>query len=487
MPTRTLTTQPHAETVRPGDFEPIDHWYEKAFNATIHPLVNFFLNLEPGRLIQRYCHLHPRVDPEVLRELLEYQPRYFQWSGADLINVTTAGGKKQMVVIENNSCPSGQKSMPLSDEHQEQGGYRALIGHTFKGYAETTRPKIKGRLAVVYDKNYMEVSGYASAMADLFDEEILVAPFYLDDPDPPVRFNEGIMSVRDEQGRWQQVRAAFRYLTQKPWTRLPVQSKTRILNPIITCLAGGRNKMVASKAYDMFNAELDGTGLSILTPETIWDVSKNEVPLWVRKMGGQAVIKVPYSNAGQGVFTIVTEKELEDFMAMDFHYSRFIVQSLIGNYNWSSTTTIGKLYHVGTIPTLKNQTYVFDLRMMLGNTKQGLRPLVVYSRRARTPLINQVEAGDSSWAMLGTNLSFRTPEGEWATETNRLLLMDRRDFNRLGLGIDDLIEAFIQTVLSTVAIDKMSQTFFNSKGKFRMKLFKSLNDDDALINEIKVE
>lgn len=487
MSAETIASPRFAEKISPGDFEPIDHWYEKAFNATIHPMVNFFLNLEPNRLIQRYCHLHPRVDPEVLRELLEYQPKFFQWSGADLINVTTAGGRKQMVVIENNSCPSGQKSMPLSDEHQEQGGYRALIGRTFKSFEDAARPRLKGRLAVVYDKNYMEVSGYASAMADAYNEDVLVAPFYLDDPDPPVRFKDAIMSVRDENGRWHQVRAAFRYLTHKPWNRLPVHSRTRILNPIVTCLAGGRNKLIASKAYDIFNAELDGTGLAILTPETIWDVAKNEVPLWVRKMGGQAVVKVPYSNAGQGVFTIVTEKELEDFMAMDFHYGRFIVQSLIGNYQWSSTTTIGKLYHVGTIPTLKNQTYVFDLRMMLSSTEAGLRPLVVYSRRARTPLIDKIEAGDSSWSMLGTNLSYLTPEGEWATETNRLLLMDRRDFNRLGLGIDDLIEAYIQTVLSSVAIDKMAQTLFNSKGKFRMKLFRSLNDDDALINEIMVE
>ena len=33
--------------------------------------------------------------------------------------------------------------------------------------------------------------------------------------------------------------------------------------------------------------------------------------------------------------------------------------------------------------------------------------------------------------MLGTNLSVKE-NGEWKTETNRLLLMDRKDFNKLG-------------------------------------------------------
>ncbi len=86
--------------------------------------------------------------------------------------------------------------------------------------------------------------------------------------------------------------------------------------------------------------------------------------------------------------------------------------------------------------------------------------------------------------MLGTNLSIKKGENEWDSDTKRLMLMDRRDFNKLGLGLDDLIEAYIQTVLSTIAIDKMAANLYNSKGKFRMKLFKSLNNDETLLNEL---
>ena len=475
-----------ATIVKPGEFEAHQHWYPKALNATIHPMVNFFLNLSQERVINRYCHLHPKVKPEKLKELLEYNAKHFLWAGADLLNVTSASGKRQMVVIENNSCPSGQKSMPLLDDNQEQGSYRWLIERTFKPYLKSRRTPVKGGLAVIYDKNPMETSGYAAVIADVMNEPVYYVPFYKDDTDPPVRFTDGVMYVRNSEGEWVPIRAAFRYLTQKPWNRLPLHCKTRIINPIVACLAGGRNKMVAAKAYDLFNAELDDTGLKINVPETIWDVSKNEIPLWVRKMGGQAVVKVPYSNAGQGVFTIVNEEELENFMEMEFDYDRFIVQSLIGNYNWSSTTSQGKLYHVGTIPNAKGNTYVADVRVMVSATPEGIRPLCVYARRASSPLVDHLEGGSDSWDMLGTNLSFKNPDGSWNSDTNRLILMDRRDFNKLGIGLDDLIEAYIQTVLSMIAIDSMAKTMINKQGKFRMRLFKSLNDDPSLIQEIRV-
>lgn len=485
MSTNKTTTK--ATTIYPDEFEAHKHWYPKAFNATIHPMIHFFLNLGQERIITRYCHMHPTVNREKLAEILNYRCKYFLWSGADLLNVTSAGGKRQMVVIENNSCPSGQKSMPLLDDNQEQGSYRLMIERTFKPLLKNLRHNIKGgALAVVYDKNPMEVSGYAEVIADVMNEPVHYIKFDKNDDNPGVRFEDGIMHVFTEDGEWIPIRAAFRYLTQKPWNRLPLHSKTRILNPTIACLAGGRNKMVAAKAYDIFNAELHEHGLKIVTPETIWDVSKNEVPLWVKKLGGQAVVKVPYSNAGQGVYTIVTEGELDKFMELEFEYDRFIVQSLIGNYHWSSTTQAGRLYHVGTIPNAKGHTYVADIRMMVSSTENGLKPLCTYARRSEKPLVDHIEDSTDSWKMLGTNLSFKNPDGSWNSDTNRLVLMDRRDFNKLGVGLDDLIEAYIQTVLSTVAIDKMAKTLVNKQGRFRMRLFKSLNDDDGLINEIMV-
>jgi hypothetical protein len=325
--------------IQPGSFNGENHWYPKALNATIHPMVSFFLNLDKERIVKRYCHLHPMVNREKLEEILAYQCKYFIWSGADLINSTSAGGKRQMVVIENNSSPSGQKSMPLLDDNKEDGSYRLLVERTFKPMLKTKRGQVKleGRLAVLYDKNHMETTGYAAVIADVMKEDVLLIPYYNKEENDHIKIEDGIIYVKDK-GEWIALRAAFRYVTQRPWNRLPLNLKTKIINPIVACLAGGRNKMVAAKAYDFYNSELRQYGLEINMPQTIWDVSKEEIPLWVQKMGGQAVIKIPYSNAGQGVFTIINQGELDAFMEMEFDYKRFIVQSLIGNYEWSSTS-----------------------------------------------------------------------------------------------------------------------------------------------------
>ncbi|MDA9774392.1 hypothetical protein N9B82_05485 [Saprospiraceae bacterium] len=473
------------EVVLPGTFSGENHWYPKALNATIHPMVNFFLNLSKDRILNRYCHLNPMVSREKLTEVLDYQCKYFLWGGADLINSTSAEGNRQMVVIENNSCPSGQKSMPLLDDNKEEGSYRLLIERTFKPMLNPKKgvTSIKGKLGLLYDKNMMETSGYAAVIADVFEEEVIYIPYFNGEPNDHIKVEKDILHVL-QNDEWIPLRAVFRYVTQKPWNRIPLHCKTKVLNPIIACLAGGRNKMVAAKAYDIYNTELESFGLKINTPETIWDVSKEEIPLWVQKMGGQAVVKIPYSNAGQGVYTIINQEELDAFMELDIEYERFIVQSLIGNFNWSSTSSQGKYYHVGTIPTAKGQTYVTDLRLMVSSTNSGIRPLCVYSRRAEKPLADIIDSGLDSWSMLGTNLSVKEGANEWSSDTNRLMLMDRRDFNKLGIGLDDMIEGYIQTVLSTIAIDKMCKNLYNSKGRFRMKLFKSLNNDMTLLDEI---
>lgn len=473
-------------TISPKTFESEKHWYPKALNATIHPMVSFFLNLDQQRIINRYCHLHPKVSRDKLIELLQYQCRYFLWCGADLINATSANGFRKMVIIENNSSPSGQKSMPLINDNKEDGAYRVLIEETFKPYLKNKKgaPKVQGKLAVFYDKNHMEASGYAHIIADVFDEDCFLVPYFNGEDNSHVKIENNQIYIKDETLTWHPIRALFRYVTQRPWTRFPLHSKTKILNPIVACLAGGRNKMVAAKAYDLFNAELEPFGLQINIPETIWDVSKAEIPLWVAKMGGHAVVKIPYSNAGQGVYTITSSKELDDFMAIDFDYDLFVVQSLIGNYNWSSTSDKGKFYHVGTIPNQKGESFVSDIRMMANSTPNGIKPLCVYARRAAKPLVHTLDNAVDSWSILGTNLSIKEGENQWSSDTNRLMLMDRRDFNKLGLGLDDLIECYIQTILSMIAIDKMCIKLYNSKGKFRTRLFKSLNSDTALLNEI---
>ncbi len=473
------------QIIHPDTFNPEDHWYEKAINATIHPAIKFFFNLSNEQIAERYCHLHPKVKKEYLKDILNYNAKHYVLSGADLLHVTTQEGNRKMAVIENNSCPSGQKSMPLLDEYQEAGGYKRFVDKTI---LEKYPSKIKkGNIAVIYDKNYMEASGYAHALADATNKKVVLIEYYNYKDKSHIRLSkEGYLEYKNEH-QWTRLNFVFRYLTQKPWNRLPINTKTTIINPIITCLAGGRNKLMASKAYSLFNAELAENNLKILTPKTIWDVNKEEIPLWIQKFGGKGVIKIPYSNAGQGVFTITSKKELDAFMEDTFHYEKFIVQSLVGNYNWSSVSDEGIFYHVGSMPNKKGLSFVLDFRIMIHSTKNGFRPLSLYSRRAKKALTDYLEEGESSWEILGTNLSIKNKDMSWSSDTSRLLLMERKGFNQLGISVDDLIEGYIQVVLSTIAIDKLADQLKTKKGGLKLKLFKSLNNDQILINEIASE
>ncbi|OLY83469.1 hypothetical protein AYI68_g2388 [Smittium mucronatum] len=481
--------------VKPDSLEPELHYYPRVLNSIIHPVVLSFFNLGNEMIARRYCHLNSHVDEKVLYQILCYSPEHFKWAGSDLFNVATKSGKKQMVVVETNSCPSGQKSMPSIDENHAYMGYKKLLANSLGSAALSQPHGSTGKLAVIYDKNIMEASGYAVALADMTNENVFLVPYYNESPNSHIKWIASdednsigeTLHIRDELNNWHEIRACFRYVTQKPWNRIPIKTKTKILNPVVSCLAGGRNKMMASFAYEMYNIELRESGLSIRFPETIKNVTKSEIPQILKSMDYLAVLKDPYSNAGQGVYTILDKSQLSDFMNSHHHYEKFIVQSLVGNSEWSSHAKDESYYHVCTVPNAKGEVYVNDIRMMVSGSESGFSPLCIYSRRARKPLVSVLNeySAKNSWDMLGTNLSVKQDDGSWTTETGRLSLMDHKDFNKLGLGIDDLIDCYIQTVLSTIAIDKMCKRLINSDKSFNFELFSNLNTDKSLIDEIR--
>jgi len=525
----------------------------------MHPTVSQFLSMSTSAIVSRYCNTHPGMDAARLSALLATQPTHFRWAGCDTFLVVDGEGRKSIQVVETNSCPSGQKSTPFMNP-DELGGYRRLLSSTFSDLMEEAsdckgayrhgtetaplaspagnrarilstdtspgddarsvcstcsaarspaaempasapRAAAGGVLAVIYDKNPTEATGYAAALADVAGESVYLAEWFLTDPDPSVRVaqegGERWLEVRvaGEGGGvvWLPVRAAFRYVTQKPWSRIPSGLRTRVLNPVIACLAGGRNKMLAAKAYEAFNeaaAAAGKGGLLIRTPATVRDVSKADVPALVRARGGLACVKVPYGNAGQGVYTMTNEAELEAFMREDSFgsYDKFIVQELIGGPGWTGSGEASEAphWHVGTVPDAKARVYAVDLRMMVhaSSAHGGFRPLALYARRAHEPLSPTAPSGSSSWQQLGTNLSKPTGDLTWTTESERLLLADSKDFPRLGLGLDDLIDAFIQSVAATVAIDAMAATLLHPDGRLDRAAFAAVNDDPALLAEI---
>jgi hypothetical protein len=78
-------------------------------------------------------------------------------------------------------------------------------------------------------------------MLDLVDADAEDALSYTSADSP-----KGYSNSSGEHGgggqTWEVVRAAIRYVTQKPWNRIPPITRTLIYNPVLACLAGGRNK-----------------------------------------------------------------------------------------------------------------------------------------------------------------------------------------------------------------------------------------------------
>ena len=345
--------------VRPGEFEPENHFYPRVLNAQIHPLVRFFLGMDNARIAARYSHLHPLVKQEAVLAALTHRTSHFRWGGADLFHAADAEGVRRMYVIETNSCPSGQKSIPRLDEMEEQGSYRRLLSQTFVPMLKRTWACLRvSVLAVLYDKNFMEVSGYASVIADLTGEDVWLVPCFVDDDPPWMRVNEQA-DHRDPDARGRVARGAGGVPLRDPEAMVadPAGHSDDGVQPGRGVSRRAGETRCSPRRPTIFTT-LSSTehGLRIESPETIWDVSLREIPIWVERMGGCAVVKNPYSNAGQGVWTITSSKRSStSLMESEQHYDQFIVQQLIGNVGWSSRAERGAIYHVGTVPNRHRQ------------------------------------------------------------------------------------------------------------------------------------
>eukprot|EP00158_Paraphelidium_tribonemae_P007649 Partr_v1_DN28312_c2_g1_i2_m79137 putative NA len=256
---------------------------------------------------------------------------FIKLEGCDLFNtIHDPSGRREMVVVETNSCPSGQKSMPPPPSTSDSG-YHSVIERAFSDSVMNAALPF-GHLAVIYDKNEMEAGGYAHALATHYKEAVYLVQFGVGD-NAAVTWRQGLLMIR-HHGDWFPIRACFRYVTQKPWTRIPLFSRTLVFNCILTCLAGGRNKLMASIAYDEFNQEQSRlhSGLCIQYPQTFVNVAKPMVPAIVNQMSG--------------IYTATCASEVDAFMRESHSYGRFIVQAMVGNRSWSNQS--GR-YHVGTV------------------------------------------------------------------------------------------------------------------------------------------
>jgi len=406
-----------------------------------------------------------------------------------------------MIIVENNSCGAGQKSMPSKNDDL-YSGYRT-VAENFLAIARKHTHSSVGGLAVIYDKNEIEAHGNACMLSEVSKEPVWFVEYSRADPDPPVKWVDNVMQVRDQESIWHPIRAAFKYVTQKPWLRIPLKSRTLIVNSILGCLCGGRNKVMGFRAYADFNTELltSKSGLQIELLETIVNVKLSEIKTILANMGGRGVIKVPYLSGGRGVHTIATDEDMKSFFdsQQSQQYEHYVVQALVEPLAWKSSTSTSagvgertKNYHVGTGPDESNNSYVNDIRMLVCAGEKGFQPITMFSRRARIPIApletySSVPGMSSSWEMLGTNLTSKSDHFFMkTTEADRLLVFDTENFSNVNLSMDDLVNGYVQSVLSVIAIDKLCRRLIKPDGEFNKEYFAELNPDSTLLEELHI-
>ncbi|CAG8769085.1 12779_t:CDS:2, partial [Racocetra fulgida] len=271
---------------------------------------------------------------------------------SDFFNVIDSNGKRQMIVVESDSSPAGQELMPSLDINKRHNGYKFITQTAFKQALKDTDPSI-GELAILSDlaSDEAEATGFAAAISEETKEHVWIVMLYdIAKYDQLLKWENKIMHIKDQDE------------------------------------AGGQNKVMAAKSFELFNTELSGSGLAIRFPKTVYNVNKSEIYSCIEKIGGRAVIKSPYGRLG--IYTITNSEELKEFFDANQHYQKFIVQSLVESALWSTELCSEKFYHIGIIPNCNNQTFVNDLRIMVTTDEAGFHPVTIVSRRAREPLSN---------------------------------------------------------------------------------------------------
>uniref|UniRef100_A0A915L7M7 Uncharacterized protein n=1 Tax=Romanomermis culicivorax TaxID=13658 RepID=A0A915L7M7_ROMCU len=291
-----MTATPGIEPILPNvEPEPKNFFYPAVLDKTLHPTVLKVLNMTNAEFARRYCQIHKKANESTLLKLMNAKVSFYRWGGADLMRAKDSKGQEKMVIIEMNSCPSGNKSVPFKEWGFE--GFSRVMANAFVPLLAQKNLPVGGSLAVFYDvaKQRKESLAYATMLAKMTGEIVYLADvgYGIELPTFLKWSPEGVCSLEIEPGTWKEMRAVFRYVTRRPWVKLPLLTKTVVLNPVIACLAGGRNKLLAAKAYEIFNDKYDKSdGLCIHFPLSITDVTKQSIPKYAEKMNYQLVVKI---------------------------------------------------------------------------------------------------------------------------------------------------------------------------------------------------
>ncbi|XP_037025300.1 uncharacterized protein LOC119066766 [Bradysia coprophila] len=487
LPAHLRIGEGQVSVVQPDDPFSYELCVETAvFNKTLNQeIVDFMKNWSTAQIIESYTQTRPHVNQQVLKGLLTENPTFVLYSGVDLIYSKGRNGKKKFLLIETNVYTAGQDAMPPSAQVYETHSNLCVLNDEWK-----RQPVEAGGLAHMYGRKTRRDYAYPHIMAKLTKESIHVVPMFSKREDGEIetlyRFVDGTMQVKYKD-EWQNIRACFCTMSYRTWSFFPVTNnlKTYMCPHPIAGLVG-KNKILSEYAYRDFNEKYSKHGIQIRGPKTMVGIAKADIREIVEQnFNGRAVIKTPYDSQGRGVYIIRTDGDLDDFYAKDeSDYSLWVVQELIGLEACPNDRYQQIGFH------LDGQMYAYSVRIIACNSPSGFKMITICSARAPAPFAKDGETADIAPGLLHkiktvheddvyvTNIA-SNPDGEL-----RSFYFDDAGVKGMGIGMDDVIDGFMQTVYCTHAIDNMCKKLIMENGELDVQLLRELNPDPQLLAEV---
>lgn len=136
---------------------------------------------------------------------------------------------------------------------------------------------------------------------------------------------------------------------------------------------------------------------------------------------------------------------------------------------------------------LNNQLYASTVRIIACSDPSGFKMTAIRAARAARPftsirseenklLTDSIETLDED--------AYITNLGTTGRSESRAIIIDDAAMDALAIGIDDVVDGFMQTVFSIHAIEDMCKRFTTKDGELNLELLKELNPDPQLLAEL---
>jgi hypothetical protein len=414
------------------------------------------LDADKETIIECYLNNIGKNSRETLRYIMNERSRHFILAGVDLMAVENREtGERDFLLLEINSAPGFIYCTPENDAAEY--GYKRLI-HLLLDH--TPKDQWDGIVHFSEGKVPVEDRGFFHYYREILKRDVnILGP----------RDLEKLSLNRENQleYRGRPITGAIRYIHKDPWNYLAPSVKGTFINSTKVDLCGGRDKLMAERAFD--SCIVHNKKIVLSRPECFTAHTREELEHIILSKEFPLVVKKRFLNSGIGIYFILNKdlsvlKELSD---KDFP---IVVQQMIiapgtginSDFPWEQKGVC-----------IEGKRYAYDLRVVVASGPDGYKPLMVYGRRGRRPFSDLKNCGHGTEIfddIFKVNIA-KKKGSDFVFESNRLILPTDEGWEMLGITESELMAAYMESILSLYAADRFCDSY---EGRFDELLAKFL-------------